>query len=169
MIPDFKTFIGESFWGDVHRRSRGDEERKEDIITWEHLDNLDVPGLYEYLLQNYELDEGYKMVLGENGDGDSTITIPISASGEKIVLESSVVCPEDIFCIGITKGLIKSVPFIENGLLDKVSPVPWGLGRVVTSTDHGEVKNTQAVIFLDKLLEKISDPVIRKKIRKESE
>ena len=165
MIPDFKTFIGESFWGDVHRRSRGDEERKEDLITWENLDNLDVPGLYEYLLQNYELDEGYKMDLGNNGD----ITIPISASGEKISLESSVVCPGDIFCIGITKGLIKSVPFIEKGLLDKVSPIPWGWGHIVTSTDHGEVKNTQAVIFLDKLLEKISDPVIRKKIRKESE
>lgn len=33
MIPDFKTYIRESFWGDVHRRSRGDEVRKEDDIN----------------------------------------------------------------------------------------------------------------------------------------
>ncbi len=33
MIPDFKTYIGESFWGDVHKRSRGDEVRKEDEFS----------------------------------------------------------------------------------------------------------------------------------------
>ena len=30
MIPDFKTYIGESVWADIHKRSTGSKERKED-------------------------------------------------------------------------------------------------------------------------------------------
>lgn len=30
MIPDFKTYIGESIWADIHRRSNGERVRKED-------------------------------------------------------------------------------------------------------------------------------------------
>ena len=32
MIPDFKTYIGESVWADIHRRSNGEKIRKEDDI-----------------------------------------------------------------------------------------------------------------------------------------
>ena len=30
MIPDFKTYIGESVWSDIHKRSNGETVRKED-------------------------------------------------------------------------------------------------------------------------------------------
>ena len=30
MIPDFNTYIGESVWADIHRRSNGEQIRKED-------------------------------------------------------------------------------------------------------------------------------------------
>ena len=51
MIPDFKTYIRESFWGDVHKRSRGDEIRKEDE---------DMESFIKYLETHYELIEPYK-------------------------------------------------------------------------------------------------------------
>jgi hypothetical protein len=40
--------IDESFWGDVHRRSRGDEIRKEDDIN-----NYNLDAFYDYLNDHY--------------------------------------------------------------------------------------------------------------------
>ena len=33
MIPDFKTYLKESVWSDIHRRSNGTQERKEDDVN----------------------------------------------------------------------------------------------------------------------------------------
>jgi hypothetical protein len=41
--------ITESFWGDVHKRSRGDEIRKEDDINL-----LDIHSLCDYIHNNYK-------------------------------------------------------------------------------------------------------------------
>ena len=51
MIPDFKTYIGESVWADMHRRSTGEDVRKEDD---------DLKSLKEYLETHYELIDPYK-------------------------------------------------------------------------------------------------------------
>ena len=40
MIPDFKTYIGESVWADIHRRSNGTQERKEDDVNFMDFDTL---------------------------------------------------------------------------------------------------------------------------------
>ena len=49
MIPDFKTYLKESVWMDIHRRSNGDQERKEDDIN-----NLDLDEFYQYLKSRYD-------------------------------------------------------------------------------------------------------------------
>lgn len=49
MIPDFKTFIGESAWGEMRKRSSGEQIRKEDDINL-----LDLKGLCDYMNQIYE-------------------------------------------------------------------------------------------------------------------
>ena len=53
MIPDFKTYISESVWGDIRKKSLGQEERQEDDIN-----HLDCRGLYEYLKNTYESNLG---------------------------------------------------------------------------------------------------------------
>jgi len=50
---DNPILIKESFWGDVHKRSIGNEVRKEDDINL-----LDKDGLYEYLISHYKPVEG---------------------------------------------------------------------------------------------------------------
>ena len=45
MIPDFKTYIGESLWGNIRDRVNGDDFRKE----------LDMEGFKNYLEDHYEL------------------------------------------------------------------------------------------------------------------
>ena len=53
MIPDFKTYIKESLWTDIQHRSAGDTIRREDDIN-----NLDIEGLGEYILDHYNIDDG---------------------------------------------------------------------------------------------------------------
>ena len=53
MIPDFKTFINESAWGEMRHRSSGQQIRREDDIN-----NLDIEGLGEYILDHYSIDDG---------------------------------------------------------------------------------------------------------------
>ena len=50
MIPDFKTYLGESVWGDIRKKSLGQEERMEDNVN-----SLTKDQFYEYLLDNYIL------------------------------------------------------------------------------------------------------------------
>ena len=48
MIPDFKTYIGESVWSDIHKRSNGKTVRKEDDI-----DFMSAEELYNYIKDTY--------------------------------------------------------------------------------------------------------------------
>lgn len=50
MIPDFKTYIKESIWGDLARRSGGTQFRAEDDIN-----NLDIEEFVQYLKDSYEV------------------------------------------------------------------------------------------------------------------
>ena len=49
MIPDFKTYIGESIWRNISQRSEGIKSRKEDYI-----ENLNDKEMFEYIKQTYE-------------------------------------------------------------------------------------------------------------------
>ena len=49
MIPDFKTYLNESIWSNINKRSEGSVSRKEDDVN-----NLDIDGLCEYIKGNYE-------------------------------------------------------------------------------------------------------------------
>ena len=40
MIPDFKTFINESVWADMHKRSNGTQERKEDTLPIDEMEKF---------------------------------------------------------------------------------------------------------------------------------
>lgn len=52
MIPNFRTFLSESVWVDIHKHSNGDIKRKE-----ENINLLDFKGLKEYILDNYDVDD----------------------------------------------------------------------------------------------------------------
>lgn len=53
MIPDFKTYIGESVWADIHKRSNGKSYRKEDA---------DIVNAIKEFIEEHHLEEGtYKI------------------------------------------------------------------------------------------------------------
>ena len=49
MIPKFKTYLEESVWGDIRKKSLGQEERREDNIN-----DLSPREMYEHLKKTYE-------------------------------------------------------------------------------------------------------------------
>lgn len=48
MIPNFKTYLTESIWGDIRQKSLGKESRKEEDVN-----NLSPEGLKDYIKENY--------------------------------------------------------------------------------------------------------------------
>ena len=54
MIPDFKTYIKESVWGDLRKKSLGQEARVEDDV-----DLMDTERLYQYVISKYRTLPGY--------------------------------------------------------------------------------------------------------------
>ena len=49
MIPDFKTYLSESVWGDIRKKSIGQEKRIEDDV-----DNMDAESFYAYIKGLYK-------------------------------------------------------------------------------------------------------------------
>jgi hypothetical protein len=69
-----ERIVNESFWGDVHKRSRGDEIRKEDDVNL-----LDRDGFYKYIMEHYKTTTEdatgpYAIINSKNAD---YINIPI--------------------------------------------------------------------------------------------
>ena len=52
MIPDFKTYLKESVWMDIHKRSNGDIERNEDYVD---VNDLEPQELCDYIENHYIL------------------------------------------------------------------------------------------------------------------
>ena len=50
MIPNFKTYVNETYWSGMNRRSQGTLSRKEDSI-----DLMDENALYEHINDSYEV------------------------------------------------------------------------------------------------------------------
>jgi hypothetical protein len=85
VIESCSDFIDESFWGDVHKRSRGDEMRKEDEFS--KYDSNE--GRLELLRQMYDalVDKGLKKNLDNepysNSVGDDICTVPWTEKNNK--------------------------------------------------------------------------------------
>lgn len=74
MIPDFKTYIGESVWNDIRRRGVGTDVKKEDDVNL-----LDRDGFYKYIMEHYQtatedVTGPYAIINSKNAD---YINIPI--------------------------------------------------------------------------------------------
>ena len=73
MIPDFKTYLKESVWGDIRRRAEGVQDRKENDI-----DLLDLEGLFQYMKDHYGLYDGLNITKYEPTE---TLLIPVFNKG----------------------------------------------------------------------------------------
>ena len=76
MIPDFKTYIGESIWNDIRRRGNGSDIKKEDDI-----DSFDRDEMYDYLINYYKvLPSPWNVYEIKNSPEYGRITVPIAGN-----------------------------------------------------------------------------------------
>lgn len=70
MIPDFKTYLKESVWMDIHKRSNNEIDRKEEYVDF---DELEPKELCDYIKNNYILSD----ILGVTGYDDDNAELHV--------------------------------------------------------------------------------------------
>ena len=167
MIPDFKTYIRESFWGDVHKRSIGDEVRKEDYVPYSTLEKKDctVDVLYKYLINNYEVLGDEQIVLNSykyRGIVWYSVHLPITLSGEYIETEFSEGNPELIWSIFFTVPLMKYVERMET--VAEIDDYSDTFARAYTKSEP--LLCSEVADFIEEILTIVPDPALRKRVGK---
>ena len=157
MIPDFRTYINESVWADIHKRSNGQTVRKEDDIN-----SLDCDSLYEYIFDLYEqVDEQFIPLKGQVTQSRTYFHIPIFKNEKVYTL--------DVVFIDNKISEIKLMTYkhcIENfkhPLSDKFSiTIRPDKALKITSKD-GEVSNQVCMDLIKTIVEDAPEPLLKKR------
>ncbi len=159
--------IIESFWGDVHKRSRGDEIRKEDNI-----DTYDIETFCEYIKKIYTLirnSEEY-IYVSTSVPSNPYILLPIEGltkDSDCLRLYGYGQGEESIKNIFIedweqfTKNNLKK---LENLLGDEYTIIhnePHFYGEIKKKSD-GEITNSETIDIIDKILSVVKRPLLKK-------
>ena len=76
MIPDFKTYIGESVWNDIRRRGVGTDVKKEDDVNL-----LDRQGLVYYLKEHYRCEDSTTIIQTVADGGNISVCLYEDTNG----------------------------------------------------------------------------------------
>ena len=154
MIPDFRTFIGESIWSDIHKRSNGIQNRKEDDIN-----NLDLENFCEYLNKTYKCTSPTCIVFHKDHAVDDFIAISLytSESGydsflfyDGLIVTTQLFVVEDLGILSEVKSKYTVKIFKNDFDYDCISIYPKDKSTPVT--------NKFLIEVLDYLLDKIDVP-----------
>lgn len=160
MIPKFKTYLEESIWRDIRKKSLGQETRIENDVN-----NMDMEQFFEYIMNHYETTTNEENI----GHGRFYIRIPL------------------FFSYGAKKMPRKILWDIRNKTIEIREPIfarwPESLKKliydnyVVTSTlnlnkdkmcyvtrKDGETNNDFLLEVIDNLLQNIEHPILKKKM-----
>lgn len=180
MIPNFKTYIGESVWGDIRKRGNGSEIKQEDNI-----DNMEFADFFQYIKDNYEEcipDPQHFFEIGQWLDPNTymgNISIPIEKNNPNETPNFSnrmLKIQKDLknrFDCADKEGemFIKPNQYVfmlyPNELRktfgDKyeLDITPDGEGKIIPKS--GKITNQVCIDVLDKLLGMVEEPILKKK------
>ena len=169
-IPDFKTYIGESAWGDMMRRSSGEMIRREDDIN-----NLSFDEFVEYLKNTYTstVDPKFFQIGSWYTPGNDKlghISIPIEKNNSKdtpnfrnrmidIVEDTQ----RDEFEIRLNKYFFRLYPNeMVKTFKDKYSWVKRNDNIYDIYPIGEEITNQICVDVIDRLLSMVENPILKK-------
>lgn len=151
MIPDFKTYIGESVWGDMRKRAEGMEKRREDDI-----DLMDPDGFYDYLNDHYEVLENTVI---RKYDDIHAILVPIVSLGTSFHFIGIDFDPDDATETKIIMSFVSlsEIPYIDESLrkvfcvVDRDKDAERGKHIEIYPKDGGESAIVTNTFFLEVL------------------
>ena len=157
LIKQESTGLEESVWSDIHRRSNGEQMRKEDKISFSSLDDGNISNLFTYITQNYKSIYPKYDAYCVNGN----IIIPITSDYSKLMTVTQ------YFFQGDENELEYVV--VTNDLVDKIDPELYDY----TEKDFGSDIQTKIIVddvmpksrfvqILDSILENVPNPVLKK-------
>lgn len=146
LVKDKSSSIDESVWADIHRRSNGTQERKEDSI-----DSFDEENFWEYLNKTYISKEPSRDIISY--PIDNVISIPFVCDGlyYNFYIEYNI-GKDEIKYITIPDRFISFYENIENTF--KLNMHPHEDNRVcICPKDGTDITNSFAVKVIDFLLD----------------
>jgi hypothetical protein len=173
IIKSYSEYLRESFWGDVHKRSRGDVMRREDAVTYKDLQREDatMEQLYRYLTQHYT---PIAKMEGENPINDittredqievgkKTIIIPLTTDGKLVEIEPVITNPDEILFVNAPSEFSKLIK--NDGFFTRYRyGQPYFKGMSSFHREEKEIRKSDAVDLLDKLLAYVDNPILKKK------
>ena len=170
MIPDFKTYIKESVWGDIRRRGNGTDIKKEDDIN--QLNSTDFFSYIYFLYWPTEWNDGETIVQfpGTASDNAWKIQIPveriIKLGGSAEVIPPITICfntdTEKVTHIVISSVLIRNYPDVQNVLGNNYKLEQQKVGGPII-TKNGKLTNNDCIAVIDKILDMVKKPLFSKK------
>lgn len=169
MIQDFKTYIKESVWSDIHKRSNGEQVRKEDDIN-----QLDYTDFFNYIYCLYwptEWNDGETIIQFPSTVSDNLwkIQIPVEEiikfSGSGTVIPPITICfntnTGKVNHIVIASSLTRKYPNIQTILGNNYKLEPQKVGSPHI-TKIGKLTNQDCVNIIDKILGMVEKPLFKK-------
>ena len=164
MIPDFKTYIGESVWADMHKRSNGSQGRKEDDV-----DYLEIGDFTNYLIDRYKItDTSYDFYIEHDY---TNIIVPILARKLNSAFCFNLVFDEHNKVIYLNKSISEEVVFSK--IYEKLKNeyrLDWvhvNGQKLQISPKEGEVTNSFFVNVIDFIIDNTSKNNFVQKATKE--
>ena len=164
MIPDFKTYIKESVWGDIRRRGNGTDIKKEDDIN-----QLNSTDFFNYIYCLYwptEWNDGERIIQFPGTASDNSWKIEIIKCGGSVkVIPPITICfntdTERVTHIVISSALTKKYKNIQTILNKNYKLEPQKVGGPYV-TKIGKLTNQDCVDIIDKILDMVDKPLFKK-------
>lgn len=150
--------ITESVWSDIHRRSNGEQMRKEDKIPFSSLDDGNISNLFTYITQNYKsIDKKYDMYCV-----DGNIIIPITSDYSTLKTETQYYPFDNGNELEFAVVSDDLVDKIDSDLYDYTEKDPGMKNETKIIIDDDFMPKSRFVQILDSILENVPNPVLKK-------
>lgn len=157
MIPDFKTYIKESIWGDVQRRGMGVQKKKEDEI-----EHLGFDGLYDLIRDTYKFPRFPLPLKNETSDGHKYFSIGLFKYVYNIH-RLTVSFKDDVIKEVLLFTTKKDCEEFINILCEKFNVDKRMSGALSVTSKTGEVSNRLCMDVIETILENSSEPLLTKR------
>ena len=114
MIPDFKTYIGESIWRNISQRSEGIKSRKEDNVN-----RLTSEYMVDFLNDRYDFCDNFRSYDIHYSSAISTINIPVASESmvdERYIEVEYKKDSSKIIHIRLDTSLVEDAPVVLDAL-----------------------------------------------------
>ena len=157
MVPDFKTYIGESIWGDVQRRGMGVQKKKEDEI-----EHLGFDGLYDLIRDTYKFPRFPLPLKNETKDGHKYFSIGLFKYLYKIY-RLTVSFKDNVIKEVLLFATKKDCEEFINILCEKFNVDERTSGALSVTSKDGKVSNRLCMDVIETVLENSSEPLLTKR------